>query len=91
MSLVRALRAPGTTPPPMPDAFRIASAMRIAGGRVSLARGAALDAGAIGKGIAVDAIVHGFRAAGVDSAYIDFGGSRGVARGTRPDCTPWRD
>ncbi len=88
--LVRALQAPGMPPPPALDPFRIRSAVRIAGVRVSLTRGAALDAGAIGKGIAVDAIVDAFRFAGVDSAYIDFGGSSIAAIGTRLDGTPWR-
>ena len=88
--LVRALRLPGTTAPPAPDSFRIASVMRIAGGRVSLARDAALDAGGIGKGIAVDAIADVLRSSGVSSAYIDFGGSSIAAIGTRAGGSPWR-
>ena len=55
-------------------------------GRVQLRRpGMWLDAGGIGKGMAVDAVVAVLRAAGVRRAFVDFGGSSfyglGVPRG----------
>lgn len=46
---------------------------------VDLEAGVRLDAGAIGKGIALDAIVSELRAAGVAAVWLDFGGSSQLA------------
>ncbi|RMF23425.1 MAG: FAD:protein FMN transferase, partial [Deltaproteobacteria bacterium] len=88
--IVRALRENRSAPALSDTTYRIASALRLTRGRAALARGAELDAGAIGKGIAVDAIVRHLRRAGVASAYVDFGASSIAALGVRPDGSPWR-
>jgi thiamine biosynthesis lipoprotein len=54
-----------------------------------LAAGAALDAGGIGKGIAVDAAMKAIAAAGVRGALLDFGGSSQAAVGNDGE-HPWR-
>ena len=51
------------------------SAVRTDGRKVSLIEETELDAGGIGKGIAVDAVIEHLAAAGALSAWIDFGGS----------------
>ena len=50
----------------------------------------AVDSGGDGKGLAVDAVVDRLRAAGVETAVVDFGGSSWFALGTAPDGSPWR-
>lgn len=55
----------------------------------ALSTGAALDAGGIGKGIALDAIATELRAAGATAAYLDFGGSSQVAFGRMENGDPW--
>jgi thiamine biosynthesis lipoprotein len=69
-------------PPPSPSAAtRIATALRLDGTRATLAAGAALDAGGIGKGIALDAIAADLRRGGAGAAFLDFGGSSQLALG----------
>lgn len=50
----------------------------------------AVDSGGDGKGLAVDAMVESFEAAGVSDFLIDFGGSSWAARGKREPGVPWR-
>jgi len=54
-----------------------------------LKTGATLDAGGIGKGIALDAIAHWLRAQRVTGAFLDFGGSSQTAIGTADDGSIW--
>lgn len=61
--------------------FRIAHALRLENGRAELAPGAALDAGGIGKGIALDAMAAGLRSGGATAFFLDFGGSSQIAFG----------
>jgi thiamine biosynthesis lipoprotein len=63
----------------------IGAALSLHDGGAALARGAALDAGGIGKGIALDAAAVALRANGIDAAFIDFGGSSQLAIGAPPD------
>jgi len=79
-------RAAALTPTP---ATRIREALKVDGTTASLLGGAALDAGGIGKGIALDAIAEELRAAGVSGAYLDFGGSSQLAFGTMENGAPW--
>jgi thiamine biosynthesis lipoprotein len=51
--------------------------------------GMSIDLGGIGKGYAVDRIVSRFKAAGVTSALINFGGSSIYALGTPPKKIGW--
>lgn len=75
-------RTPGPEPRrPMP----IGEAVRISGRQVTLARGVAIDAGGIGKGIAIDGMVELLRRGGADAAFIDFGGSSVHALGAPGD------
>ena len=75
---------------PTPDALaeigphRIAEALVLRGASADLARGAALDAGGIGKGMALDAIAAKLRTHAVDAAFLDFGGSSLLAIGAPP-------
>ena len=77
--------APGTASAldPAPD---LAAVLRVAADGVRLAAGASLEAGAIGKGIALDAIARVLRAGGASSLWLDFGGSSqlGWSQGRRP-------
>jgi thiamine biosynthesis lipoprotein len=58
--------------------------------RASLAAGSLLDPGAIGKGLALDAIAGLLRGRGVTSAFLDFGGSSQTAIGVPPgDARGW--
>jgi thiamine biosynthesis lipoprotein len=76
--------APASTAP-----TRIRAALRIDGVAAELLKGAALDAGGIGKGIALDAIAAELRAAGAAGAYLDFGGSSQLAFGASESGAPW--
>lgn len=78
---VAMLRRPGTPRRGVPS---IESVLRLSGDAASLADGAALDPGAIGKGLALDAIVSGLRSAGATAAFLDFGGSSQTAIGAPP-------
>lgn len=91
--LVDRWRGPAApAPPPVAtDATRIASALRLDGDRAALLPGAALDAGGIGKGIALDAMAALLRRGGARAAFLDFGGSSQLAIAT-PDAgqAGWR-
>jgi len=63
---------------------RIADALIIADQQATLAAGAKLDAGGIGKGMALDAAATLLRARGAHAAYLDFGGSSQLAIGAPP-------
>ena len=76
---------PPQPPPAAGDATRIATALTLAGDRAQLRDGAALDAGGIGKGIALDAIAAQLRARGARAAFLDFGGSSQLAIGAPED------
>jgi thiamine biosynthesis lipoprotein len=54
-----------------------------------LRAGMKLDLGGIGKGYAVDRIVNRLKAAGIDSALINFGGSSIYALGAPPEKPDW--
>ena len=86
--LVRLWSAPA---PPAPEALgavgphRLPEAAHATSSTIDLARGAALDSGAIGKSIALDAIAAHLRAGGVQAAFLNFGGSSQLAIGAPPD------
>ncbi len=63
---------------------RIAAALRLDGRQATLSAGAKLDAGGIGKGMALDAVAALLRAHSVQAAYLDFGGSSQLAIGAPP-------
>lgn len=65
------------------DIYRIRNAVSVGDKGIRLRRGAALDCGGIGKGIALDAIVR-FFGERATAYYLDFGGSSQMARG-RPE------
>ena len=68
----------------------IGRVLRLGDGRAALEARSALDPGAIGKGLALDAIVANLAAAGVRSAFLDFGGSSQTAIGSPPaDARGW--
>lgn len=69
----------------VPKPPRLVDALRLDGGRASLSEGAALDAGGIGKGMAIDAIVSRLRRRGARAAFVDFGGSSQTAFGSAMD------
>ncbi|MDX2167061.1 MAG: FAD:protein FMN transferase [Deltaproteobacteria bacterium] len=85
--LVAAWRGPRPPlpPPAASAATRIATALQLDGARATLLAGAALDAGGIGKGMALDAIAARLRCDGVQAALLDFGGSSQLAIGAPPD------
>jgi thiamine biosynthesis lipoprotein len=66
---------------PVPSIGRV---LHLDGGEATLEAGAALDPGAVGKGLALDAITAQLKAAGVRSAFLDFGGSSQTAIGAPP-------
>jgi thiamine biosynthesis lipoprotein len=70
---------------------RIAKVLTLHGTTATLAAGAALDAGGIGKGMALDAIAAKLRAGGAEAAFLDFGGSSHLALGAPPGAPQgWR-
>jgi thiamine biosynthesis lipoprotein len=70
---------------------RLNAVLALDGRRATLVRGAKLDAGGVGKGMALDAISALLRARGVQAAYLDFGGSSQLAIGAPPDSPAgWR-
>ena len=83
--------SPPDPPPAATAATRIATALRLDGNRAELQAGAALDAGGIGKGIALDAMAALLRRGGVRAALLYFGGSSQLAIGA-PEANPlgWR-
>jgi thiamine biosynthesis lipoprotein len=77
--------APPSQLPRAPAArYHLASALALDGQRATLLAGAKLDAGGIGKGMALDAAGALLRARGVQAAYLDFGGSSQLAIGAPP-------
>ncbi|MEO8605022.1 MAG: FAD:protein FMN transferase [bacterium] len=85
--LVAAWRGPQPpAPPPVASrATRIATALRLDGRRAALRAGASLDAGGVGKGMALDAMAARLRRRGAQAAFLDFGGSSQLALGGVPD------
>jgi thiamine biosynthesis lipoprotein len=85
--LVAAWRGPKPPlpPPAASAATHIATALQVDGEQATLVAGAALDAGGIGKGMALDAIAARLRRDGVQAALLDFGGSSQLAIGAPPD------
>ena len=82
---------PPVPPPAASDATRIATALALDGQRAALVAGAALDAGGIGKGIALDAMATLLRRRGVRAAFLDFGGSSQLAiAAPEADAAGWR-
>jgi thiamine biosynthesis lipoprotein len=78
---VGAVRSGEARAAPLPPIGRI---LHLDGDKASLEAGAALDPGAIGKGLALDAIAAQLKQAGVRSALLDFGGSSQTAIGVPP-------
>lgn len=76
---------PSTKSTPKGGDVAIRSVLSLAAGSAALTAGAALDPGAVGKGIGLDAAARVLRAAGVDAALLDFGGSSQLALGGPPD------
>jgi len=73
----------------LPDR-RIEKALKLTSEGATLAAGAALDAGGIGKGIALDAMAEYLVASGAQAAFLDFGGSSQLALGKQPEGSqPW--
>lgn len=58
------------------------------GNSISMLPGMQLDFGATAKGFACDKITQSFRAAGITSALVNFGGNIGLI-GNREDGSPW--
>ena len=82
---------PPHPPPSASAATRIATALRLDDRRAALVAGAALDAGGIGKGIALDAMAARLRRHGARAAFLDFGGSSQLAIGTPgAEAAGWR-
>jgi thiamine biosynthesis lipoprotein len=68
----------------------IGQVLEVEATRAALADGSLLDPGAIGKGLALDAVVAMLRSRGVASAFLDFGGSSQTAIGVPPgDARGW--
>jgi thiamine biosynthesis lipoprotein len=68
-----------TSPAAIPQGLRLGSKT------ARLARGVVLDAGGVGKGMALDAVARLLRADGVQAAFLDFGGSSQLAIGAPPE------
>lgn len=80
-------RSTSLSPAARPDVGRprFADAVTVRLGTVTLSRGVALDAGGIGKGIALDAMAELLRRERAQAAFMDFGGSSQLAMGAPPD------
>jgi FAD:protein FMN transferase len=87
--LVARYSRPGAAAPVSLAGTHIREVLALGDGTAALAAGAALDAGGIGKGIALDAIADELRRAGATGAYLDFGGSSQLAFGAMEDGRPW--
>ncbi len=73
-----------------PVARRISTALRLpSAGTAEIISGAALDAGGIGKGIALDAIAAHLRERGARAAFLDFGSSSLLAFGQPENTRAW--
>lgn len=85
---VATLSIPGASPR-LPVAG-IRQVLRLDATGATLDKGAALDPGGIGKGLALDAIVSLLKSRGATAAFLDFGGSSQTALGTPPhDARGW--
>jgi len=69
--------------------YHIASALSLSPRHAELIAHAALDAGGIGKGIALDAIAKRLRNGGASAAFLDFGGSSQLAFGKPENDDSW--
>jgi len=78
-----------TAPPVVESRHHIATALRLGDGEAALVEGAALDAGGVGKGMALDAIADRLKAAGATAAFLNFGGSSQLAFGRSEDGSDW--
>jgi len=87
--LVAEYSRPGGTSSQASAATRIHEVLTLGDGVAALAVGAMLDAGGIGKGIALDAIAAEARTAAAKALYLDFGGSSQLAFGTMENGEPW--
>lgn len=85
----RGPQPPDPAPAPSP-ATHVATALTLDGRRATLVAGAALDAGGIAKGIALDAMAVLLRRGGVRAAFLDFGGSSQLAVGAPEAAAGWR-
>jgi thiamine biosynthesis lipoprotein len=63
----------------------LTQALRLGSTTARLASGVVLDAGGVGKGMALDAVAKLLRANGVQAAFLDFGGSSQLAIGAPPE------
>jgi len=90
-AIVEALRrgdADGRAPA-MPSASHIGDVLDLGRGTASLAAHTRLDAGAIGKGIALDAIGAYLRSHDARAWFLDFGGSSQLASGRPENADAW--
>jgi thiamine biosynthesis lipoprotein len=89
-AVVRRLRegTPNAVVPTDPTTSHIGHALKLDGDKARLLAGAELDAGGIGKGIALDAIA-GYLQTRASAYYLDFGGSSQLAAGKREDGAAW--
>jgi len=79
---VGVLKIPGARPVfPLAGIRRV---LRLDATRATLEAGNALDSGAIGKGLALEAMVKLLRSRGAAAAFLDFGGSSQTALGAPP-------
>lgn len=76
-----AIDAVGSTVGQAPNA----EALRLGSTTARLAKGVALDAGGVGKGMALDAIAALLRGGDVQAAFLDFGGSSQLAIAAPPE------
>lgn len=63
---------------------RLGAVLALDANRATLQPGAAVDPGAIGKGLAIDAMVALLREGGATAAFVDFGGSSQTGMGVPP-------
>lgn len=69
--------------------YHIATALTLSPQHAELVAGAAIDAGGIGKGMALDAIAGRLKSSGAVAAFLDFGGSSLLAFGTPENGDAW--
>ncbi len=87
-ALVRSWRMEATPSAAVTNAIprrSIGDAVKFDAQRVELASGAEIDAGGIGKGMALDAIAEHLRRGAATAAFLNFGGSSQLAIGAPPD------
>jgi thiamine biosynthesis lipoprotein len=88
---VEALRRGNTNGRETPEtgAVRLGDVLELTSGAAALTARARLDAGGIGKGIALDAIAAYLGAHGARAWFLDFGGSSQLAHGRPENATAW--